>query len=142
MTEAEANGATNQRAQDQAHGAARTPASRRGKIILAIIGALIAVPVIALVVLLNYDWNKARPWLNAKTSEAIGRPFEIAGDLSLTWEKPAIPERDRTWRDAIPWPHLLANDARIGNPAGMDGNMAAVQQFSFSLNPFALFVID
>jgi hypothetical protein len=41
-------------------------------------------PAIALVILLTYDWNKARPWLNAKTSEAIGRPFAIAGDLSLT----------------------------------------------------------
>ncbi len=64
--------------------------SRRSKILLGVGGVLVAVPAIALVLLLTYDWNKARPWLNAKTSEAIGRPFRIVGDLSLTWEKPAI----------------------------------------------------
>ena len=139
MTEAQASGAAaDQGARAAGGGAPKAPLSRRGKIILVIIGALLAIPAIALVVLLNYDWNKAKPWLNAKTSEAIGRPFAIVGDLSLTWEKPLIPARDKTWRDTIPWPHLVANDAHIGNPAGMDGNMAAVKQFSFSLNPFAL----
>jgi uncharacterized protein involved in outer membrane biogenesis len=114
--------------------------SRRGKIVLAIVGVLIAIPVIALVVLLNYDWNKARPWLNAKTSEAIGRKFEIAGNLALTWEKPSanMHERDRTWRDFIPWPHLVANDVHVSNPDGVPGEMASVRQFSFSLNPLAL----
>ena len=87
MTEAEATGAGP--AADPAPAASAKPASNRGKIVLAIVGVLVAVPAIALVVLLTYDWNKARPWLNAKTSEAIGRPFAIAGDLSLTWEKPA-----------------------------------------------------
>lgn len=116
------------------------PASRRGKIILAIVALLIAIPAIALAILLTYDWNKARPWLNDKTSEAIGRPFVIAGDLRLSWEKPAhaMSERDKTWRDFIPWPHLVANDVTVGNPAPMSGNMAGVKQFSFSLNPLAL----
>jgi hypothetical protein len=48
-------------------------------------------------------------------------------------------DRDRTWRDRIPWPHLIANDVHVGNPATMAGrDMASVKQFSFSLNPFAL----
>lgn len=117
------------------------PVSRRTKIILAVAGVLLAIPAIALLVLLTYDWNKARPWLNARTSEAIGRPFEIAGDLSLSWERPAeqMAERNRTWRDFIPWPHLIANDVHVGNPAGMPaGDMASVRQFSFSLDPLAL----
>lgn len=117
------------------------PVSRRTKIILAVIGVLVAIPAIALVILLTYDWNKARPWLNARTSEAIGRPFEIAGDLSLSWERPAekMAERNRTWRDFIPWPHLVANDVHVGNPVGMPASdMASVRQFSFSLDPLAL----
>lgn len=117
------------------------PRSRRYKIILAVAGVLLAIPAIALVILLTYDWNKARPWLNARTSEAIGRPFEIAGDLSLSWERPGeqMAERNRTWRDFIPWPHLVANDVHVGNPAGMPaGDMASVRQFSFSLDPLAL----
>ena len=104
-------------------------------------GVLIAIPAIALVILLNYDWNKARPWLNAKTSDAIGRPFAIRGDLSLKWEKPAtaMTGTAATWRDHIPWPHLIANDVHVSNPAGMpERDMASVNQLSFSLNPFAL----
>ena len=118
----------------------RTRIARRNKILLAA-GVLLAIPAIALAILLTYDWNRARPWLNAKTSEAIGRPFEIAGNLSLTWEKPAtlMPDRDRNWRDFIPWPHLVANDIHVGNPATMErADMASVKQFSFSLNPLAL----
>ena len=125
----------------QAANGAGKPVSRRTKIILAIAGVLVAIPAIALVILLTYDWNKARPWLNARTSEAIGRPFEIAGDLSLSWERPAgkMAERNRTWRDFIPWPHLVANDVHVGNPTGMPaGDMASVRQFSFSLDPLAL----
>jgi uncharacterized protein involved in outer membrane biogenesis len=119
---------------------AARPASRRTKIVLAVVGALIAMLAIALVILLNYDWNKARPWLNDKTSEAIGRPFVIAGDLRLSWEKPsaAMRPRDQTWRDVIPWPHLVANDVAVGNPDGIAGTMAGAKQLSFSLNPLAL----
>lgn len=120
---------------------ATPPPRRRTKVLLAVLALLVALPAIALVVLLNYDWNQARPWLNARTSEAIGRPFAINGDLSLSWEKPAarMPGRDRGWQDFIPWPHLVANDVRVGNPAGMlAGDMASVRQLSFSLNPLAL----
>jgi uncharacterized protein involved in outer membrane biogenesis len=115
------------------------PKTRRGtKIVLAVVLALVAIPAIALAILLTYDWNKARPWLNAKTSEAIGRPFNIAGDLSLTWEQAAFAARDRSWHDWIPWPHLIAKDVHVGNPTGTSGDMASVSQFSFSLNPLAL----
>ena len=48
-------------------------------------------------------------------------------------------ERNRTWRDFIPWPHLVAKDVHVGNPAGMPASdMASVRQFSFSLDPLAL----
>jgi uncharacterized protein involved in outer membrane biogenesis len=113
--------------------------TRRGaKIALAAVVLLVAIAAIALAVLLTYDWNRARPWLNAKTSEAIGRPFTIAGDLSLTWEKAALSKRERSWHDWIPWPHLVAKDVHVGNPTGMAGDMASVSQFSFSLSPLAL----
>ena len=49
---------------------------------------LVALPVLALVALLSYDWNHARPWLNEKVSEAIDRPFEIRGQLALRWAAP------------------------------------------------------
>ncbi|NMM37906.1 MAG: AsmA family protein [Glaciimonas sp.] len=130
---------------------------RRTKIALAV-AVLIAVPAVALAVLLNFDWNQAKPWLDARTSEALGRPFVIAGDLSLTWEKQAIgpTQPDEGWRSIIPWPHLVAQDIHIGNPPSMTApastpsgkrasattplpaELASIRQFSFSLNPFAL----
>lgn len=112
--------------------------ARTTKIVLWVVGLLIAIPAIALVILLNYDWNKARPWLNAKTSDAIGRPFAINGDLSLTWEK-QLTGKAATWRDHIPWPHLVAKDVHVSNPEGMPArDTASVDELSFSLNPFAL----
>jgi uncharacterized protein involved in outer membrane biogenesis len=125
---------------NSAPGAGRRP-SRRATIILGLVAFVVAVPVIAVIVLLTYDWNKARPWLNAKVSEAIERPFAINGNLAVHWERPAasMTPAERTWRDHIPWPHLFANDVHVGNPAGLPArDMASVRQFSFSLNPFAL----
>ena len=138
MTEAQASasaaGADNQAAPPPAP----KKTTRTAKIVLGVVLALVAIPAIALVILLTYDWNKARPWLNAKTSEAIGRPFKIAGDLALTWEKAALAERERSWHDWVPWPHLVAKDVHVGNPHGTAGDMASVSQFSFSLKPLAL----
>ncbi len=122
--------------------ATRTPRGlpRAVKVLLWVLGVLAAIIAIAVVVLLNYDWNKARPWLNAKASDAMGRPFAIRGDLSLKWEHPdAATGKSATWRDHIPWPHLIARDVHVSNPPGMpQRDTASVSQLSFSLNPFAL----
>ena len=107
---------------------------------------LIPITVVTLVVLLNFNWNLIRPWLNARTSDALGRPFAIAGDLSLTWEKQGIPDRDPGWPGGIPWPHLIAQDIHLGNPPEMTSaphktvpvEMMVIKQIEFSLNPFAL----
>lgn len=118
----------------------RHPA-RRKTLILSILGILVAIPVIAIIFILTFDWNRARPWINARVSEAIERPFEIRGNLHVEWERPAetMAPSERSWRDHIPWPHLIANDTHIGNPAGMPAqDSGSARQFSFSLNPFAL----
>ena len=118
-----------------------THMARPLKIVLGIIGAILAILVIAIIILLTFDWNRAKPWLNAKVSEAIERPFAIRGNLAVHWERPAssMPAGQRTWRDHIPWPHLYADDTHVGNPAGMPaGDTASLRQFSFSLDPFAL----
>lgn len=56
---------------------------------------------ITLLVLLNFNWNLARPWINARTSEALGRPFIIAGDLSLSWEKQPSIGQNQGWSVSI-----------------------------------------
>jgi uncharacterized protein involved in outer membrane biogenesis len=125
--------------------AATHPRSRharsRTRLVAWVLGVLVAIPLLAIAFLLTFDWDKARPWLGAKVSDAIDRPFAIAGHLAVHWERPAdtIAEGYRSWRDYIPWPHLIANDVHVGNPEDMaQQDMASVRQFSFSLNPFAL----
>lgn len=119
-------------------------ASRRQKITWGIVAGSTAIAAAALILFLNFDWNRAKPWLNARTSEALDRPFVIDGDLTLDWNKqtPGATGVYSGWRALIPWPHLVARDVRIGNPSGMEKtaseDMARIQQFSFSLNPLAL----
>jgi len=123
------------------HDAGQKHGGTRKKILFGLLATLIALPVIAIVFILTFDWNKARPWLNAKVSEAIERPFAIRGNLAVQWEVPAkrMAKSDRHLRDWLPWPHLIANDVHVGNPASMKQmDMARVGQFSFSLNPFGL----
>ena len=114
--------------------------SRRTRITLAASSVVLAVPVIAAAVLASYDWNRARPWLNEKISAAIDRPFEIRGAVSLTWQQQGNNGQDRTWRDYLPLPHLLASDVHVGNPRGMQApaEMASVGQFAFAIEPLPL----
>jgi AsmA family protein len=121
--------------------AQRPQPARRHTVILSVLGLLAAMALLLLVVLLAFDWNRARPWINDRVSQAIERPFAIRGALQLQWARPAtaMAPGERTWRDHIPWPHLIANDVYVGNPAGLPaGNMASVRQLSFSLSPFDL----
>lgn len=103
-------------------------------------GGLGIFAVLALCVLLltTFDWNRAKPWLNSRVSEATGRPFAINGDLSLTW---SYSQSDSSgWRGLIPWPIFSARDVTLGNPDWADAspNMAEIEQVRFSLNPLAL----
>lgn len=118
----------------------RAGLARPAKIALSIIGALLAIVALALLLLLTYDWNKARPWINEKVSDAMGRPFAIRGQLALQWQTPAtVTGANASWHDHIPWPHLIARDVHVGNPPGLPArDTASVSQLSFSLNPFAL----
>lgn len=111
--------------------------SRPARIALIIAAIALAAPALAVAILLNMDWNRARPWLDARVGEALGRPFAIRGDLHLTWERQGHTGADTTWRDYLPLPHLVANDVHLGNPASMPAaaqdDMASVRQFAFTL---------
>jgi uncharacterized protein involved in outer membrane biogenesis len=100
---------------------------------------LISILALCVLVLLTFDWNRAKPWLNARVSESIGRPFAINGDLSLTWYRAEAEESG--WHRFIPWPRLRAQDITLGNPdwaKAAEPNMAEVRQVAFSLNPLPL----
>ncbi|MGE5622815.1 MAG: AsmA family protein [Bacillota bacterium] len=111
--------------------------SRTAKILLWSTGGLLAILVLAVAVLLNFDWNSVKPWINTHVSEAAGRRFEIRGDLALTWHAP--PGAQGGWHDWIPWPRLNAKDVIFGNPGwAREPDMARAQQVTFSINPLAL----
>jgi uncharacterized protein involved in outer membrane biogenesis len=82
--------------------------------IAAWIVAVLAVLVVALVVFfLTFDWNRARPWVDDKVSQAIGRQFQITGDLKLGWQRPPS---ETGWKRWIPWPRFSAQKITIANP--------------------------
>lgn len=110
---------------------------RPQKIILWSIGSLLAIVVLLAVLLLSLDWNRLKPWVNARVSEATGRPFAINGDLSVAWSDESD---EKGWRGWIPWPHFNATDITLGNPDWVrpPAPMASVKQLSFSVNPLPL----
>src|SRR5690606_10833851 len=104
--------------------------------------ALLGLFALCLVLLLTFDWNKARPWINERVSEAAGRPFAINGDLSLTWERTQFDSG--TWHDWLPVPRLSAYNVTMGNPdwSKLDRNMAEIGHITFSVNPIPLLSKD
>ena len=98
----------------------KTPAVLRRTLrwALATLGVLLAVFALAIAVIVNMDWNRAKPWINQKMSEATGRSFAIHGDLSAEWHWP-VPLEDG-WRRWIPGVTVRAEQLVMGNPEGFE----------------------
>jgi uncharacterized protein involved in outer membrane biogenesis len=107
-----------------------------GKLALGLTIAPVVIVAAAVIFVLTFDWNRARPYLNDRVSEAIGRPFAINGDLMLTWKPP---QGESGWRAWVPWPRLVANDITIGNPDwARQPHMATIHQLTFILEALPL----
>ena len=80
------------------------------------LGLIVGVLVLLMVLVAGIDWNRAKPWVNEKVSEATGRHFAIEGDLSAewTWPQPV----DAGWQRWIPGVVVKADRMVMGNPAG------------------------
>jgi len=110
--------------------------SRIRKWLAWIAGALLALVALAVLALALFDWNRARPFIDDKVSQALGRPFTIAGDLSVDWRR----DRDAGGLAAlVPWPEFTARDIRIGNPDwAAQPQFARLDALRFRLAPLAL----
>src|SRR6185312_12663971 len=87
---------------------------KRGTQSLVVIGSVVlALLVVALIVIATFDWNRLRPFIGDKVSQAIGRPFSINGDLTLDWRRDRASSGLAAW---VPWPEFTARDIRIANP--------------------------
>jgi len=119
--------------------------SRTAKILLSALVAILLAVTAALIFILTFDWNRARPWINQRVSESIGREFAIEGDLSLHWQRAdaSTPAPSR-WSRWVPWPRLQARNIRIANPAtfSVAGATATIGQITFTLNPLPLLARD
>ncbi|MPV68153.1 AsmA family protein [Burkholderia sp. BE17] len=78
---------------------------------LAVVVALTIAALFAFVA--TFDWNRARPWVDDKVSDAIGRQFAINGDLRVGWHRPVS---EHGWRAWVPWPRFSARNVTISNP--------------------------
>ncbi|KVU86257.1 AsmA family protein [Burkholderia ubonensis] len=84
-----------------------------GKIVAALIVTVAVVAGALAVFVQTFDWNRARPWIDDKVSEAIGRQFSINGDLRVDWHRPPF---EHGWRAWVPWPRFTARNIVIANP--------------------------
>lgn len=74
---------------------------------------LLALLVLLVVLIATFDWNRLKPTINEKVSEALHRPFAINGNLDVQWQRE--PELGG-WRAWVPSPHFIADDLTLGNP--------------------------
>ncbi|WP_236002200.1 AsmA family protein [Paraburkholderia elongata] len=86
---------------------------RMGKIIAWLVAIIVILIVALTVFILTFDWNRARPYINDKVTQAIGRPFAINGDLKVGWQHPV---GETGWRGWVPWPRFSAANIALGNP--------------------------
>jgi hypothetical protein len=109
---------------------------RSRKVLAWIAGALLALIVVVILIIALFDWNRLKPFINDKVSQAIDRPFAINGDLTVDWQ------RDRTdgWlRSLVPWPEFTARDISIANPDwAKQPQFARLEALRFRLSPLPL----
>lgn len=98
-------------------------------------GIILLLAALVLAVLL-FDWNRLRPIINEKASEALDRPFAIEGDLSVDWRR--YPGASG-WRGWIPWPIIAAEQLRMGNPDWAEGDtFVSLQRAEMQVSLLAL----
>ncbi len=97
--------------------AARRQRGRALNWLLGLLAALVALALIALAILLTFDWNRARPWINERVSAATGRHFAIEGDLTARWHWPQPADMETGWRRWVPGLTVQAERMVLGNRA-------------------------
>jgi uncharacterized protein involved in outer membrane biogenesis len=109
---------------------------RSRKVLSWMTGILLVLVVVLVIVITHLDWNRFKPYLAEKVSQAIGRPFAINGDLSVTWQREPA---GGGLAALVPWPELTARDVQIANPSwASQPQFARLDTVRFRLSPLAL----
>jgi AsmA family protein len=110
---------------------------RSVKILLGAVAVILALSVIAFIVIANFDWNRAKPWVVEKVGHAVGRTVSIDGDLRVTWQRDPLLHGWRSW---VPGPHVSAAKVTVGNADwGKQGEFATADSVEFDLAVLPLF---
>ena len=75
--------------------------------------ALALLPAAFVLFVATYDWNGARPWLQAHIGGALGRPVTLAGDVRVDWRWQRREGGESHWSPGL---HVIAGKVEIGNP--------------------------
>ncbi|MDB6145190.1 MAG: AsmA family protein [Pseudomonas sp.] len=112
--------------------------TRSRKVFAWIIATLVVLLAVVVIVIATFDWNRIKPTLNEKVSDALHRPFAINGNLAVLWQR----EPDQGgWRAWLPWPHFVAEDLTLGNPDwSKNPQMVTLKKVEFRLAPLPLLV--
>lgn len=106
---------------------------RRRKILVWILGVIVVLIAVVVLFLALFNWNRVKPTINTRVSQAIGRPFAIHGDLDVHWTT------DRKHGDWLPGPIFVANDVDVANPDwAHDKKFAHLDQIRFRLSLWPL----
>ena len=111
-----------------------------GKTLAWLFAVLVILIVAVAVFILTFDWNRARPYVNDKVSEAIGRPFAIEGDLKVGWRHPV---GEAGWRSWVLWPRFSAQNITIANPDwAKQKHFATLDEINFQVKVLPLLAHD
>jgi len=112
--------------------------SRPLKIFAGLLATLLLILVAVVIFVLTFDWNRARPWINHRVSDSIGREFAINGDLRVHWEQGDATESG--WRRYVPRPRISANDVYVANPewTSTGPKLASVGSIVVAIHPLPL----
>ncbi|MER2097709.1 MAG: AsmA family protein [Pseudomonas qingdaonensis] len=110
--------------------------TRPAKILTWTFATVLLLLAVLIIVIATFDWNRIKPTLNEKVSEALHRPFAINGDLAVRWQRDGD---EGGWRAWVPWPRFIAQDLTLGNPEWLKApQMVGLQRVEFRLSPLPL----
>ncbi|WP_422846802.1 AsmA family protein [Acidovorax sp. M14] len=94
----------------------RRQGSRGVRIAWGVAASVMGLLLIGAVTLTQWDWNRAKPWLNQAASGASGRQFAVEGDLSASWHWPQPLEEG--WHRWIPGVTVQGTQLVLQDPPG------------------------
>ncbi len=111
--------------------------ARSVKVVLWIVGVVLALLVALVIFVATFNWNRLKPWADQRLSDALGRSVVIHGNVTVDWRR----DTDAgVLQSLLPWPHFTLRRITIDNPDWADKPLfARLDAVRFTVSPWALF---